>query len=68
MDYGKVIDDKSMREGNGDRAEMSLAKDRNWMEKESPPVSVKNRSVVGSADRGLNNTNHMPEVGGSRNR
>ena len=68
MDYGKVIDDKSMREGNGDWAEMSLAKDRNWMEKESPPVLVKDRSVVGSADRGLNNTNHMPEVGGSRNR
>ena len=68
MDYGKVIDDKSMRKGNVDRVEMSLAKDMNWMESKSPPVSVKDRSVVGSADRELNNTNHMPEVGGSRNR
>ena len=46
MDYGKVIDDKSMRKGNGDRAEMSLAKDMNWMESMSPPVSVEDRSVV----------------------
>ena len=38
------------------------------MESKSPPVSVKDRSVVGSADRGLNSTNHMPEVGGSQNR
>ena len=53
---------------NGDRAEMNLAKDMNWMGSTSPPVSVKDRSVVGSADRGLNSTNHMPEVGGSRNR
>ena len=52
---------------NGDRAEMNLAKVMNWMESKSPPVSVKDRSVVGSADRGLNSTNHMPEVGGSRN-
>ena len=57
-----------MWKGNGDRAEMSLAKDMNWMESKSPPVLVKDRSVVGSADRGLNSTNHMPEVGGSRNR
>ena len=34
----------------------------------SPSVSIKDRSVVGSADRGLNCTNRMPEVGGSRNR
>ena len=57
-----------MWKGNRDRAEMSLAKYMNWMESKSPPVSVKDRSVVGSADRGLNSTNHMPEVGGSRNR
>ena len=57
-----------MWKGNGDRAEMNLAKVMNWMESKSPPVSVKDRSVVGSADRGLNITNHMPEVGGSRNR
>ena len=57
-----------MWKGNGDRAEMNLAKVMNWMESKSLPVSVKDRSVVGSADRGLNSTNHMPEVGGSRNR
>ena len=57
-----------MWKGNGDREEMNLAKDMSWMESKSPPVSVKDRSVVGSADRGLNSTNHMPEVGGSRNR
>ena len=37
-------------------------------EKKSPPVSIEDRSVVGSVDRGLNSTNHIPEVGGSRNR
>jgi len=57
-----------MRKENGDQAEMSLAKDIKCIESKSPPVSVKDRSVVGSADRGLNSTNHMPEVGGSRNR
>ena len=31
-------------------------------------VSIKDRSVVGCADRGLNCTNRMPGVGGSRNR
>ena len=36
-------------------------------EKKSPPVSIKDRTVVGSVDRGLNSTNHIPEVGGSRN-
>ena len=33
-----------------------------------PSVSIKDRSVVGSVDRGLNCTNRMPGVGGSRNR
>ena len=51
-----------MWKGNGDRAEMNLAKDMNWMGSKSPSVSVKDRSVVGSADRGLNSTNHMSEV------
>ena len=31
---------------NGDRAEMSLVKDMNWMESKSPPVSVEDRSIV----------------------
>ena len=38
------------------------------MESESPPVSIEDRTIVGPADRGLNSTNHMPEVGGSQNR
>ena len=38
------------------------------MESEPPPVSIKDRTVVGIVDRGLNSTNHMPEVEGSRNR
>ena len=46
MDYEKVIEDESMWKGNGDRTEMSLAKDMNWMESTSPPVSVEDRSVV----------------------
>ena len=37
-------------------------------EKKSPPVSIEDRSVVGNVDRGLNSTNHILEVGGSRNR
>ena len=37
------------------------------MESEPPPVSIEDRTVVGIADRGLNSTSHMPEVGGSRN-
>ena len=46
MNYRKVVEDKTMWKGNGDRAEMSLAKDMNWMESKSPPVSVEDRSVV----------------------
>ena len=42
--------------------------DMKWMESKSPSVSIEDRTVVGIVDRGLNSTNHMPEVGGSRNR
>ena len=42
--------------------------DMKWMESKHPPVSIEDRTVVGSADRGLNSTNHIPEVGDSRNR
>ena len=42
--------------------------DMKRMASKTPPVSVKDRTVVGRADRGLNSTNHMPEVGGSQNR
>ena len=31
-------------------------------------MEVMESTVVGTTDRGLNSTNHMPEVGGSRNR
>ena len=34
----------------------------------APSVLIKDRSVVGCADRRLNCTNRMPGVGGSRNR
>ena len=33
----------------------------------APSVLIKDRSVVGYADRGWNCTNRMPGVGGSRN-
>ena len=45
-----------------------LVLDMEWMESKSPPVSIEDRTVVGAVDQGLNITNHMPEVGGSRNR
>ena len=38
------------------------------MESEPLPESIEDRTVVGIVDRGLNSTNHMPGVGGSRNR
>ena len=53
---------------NGDRAEMNLVMVMEGMESESPPVSIEDCTVVGTTDRGLNSTNHMPEVGGSQNR
>ena len=42
--------------------------DMECMESEPSPVSIEDRIVVGTTYRGLNSTNHMPEVGGSRNR
>ena len=39
------------------------------MDGSKPPlVSIEDRTVVGIVDRGLNITNDMPKVGGSRNR
>ena len=46
------------RYGMGDRMGKDVA----------PSVLIKDRFVVGCADRGLNYTNRMPGVGGSRNR
>ena len=42
--------------------------DMEGMQSESLPVSIEGRTIVGTTNRGLNSTNHMPEVGGSRNR
>ena len=44
-----------------------LVLDMKWMERKPLPVSIEDRTVAGPVDRGLNITNHMPEVGGSRN-
>ena len=38
------------------------------MESKPLSVSIEDRTVVGTIDQGLNSTNHMLEVGGSRNR
>ena len=48
--------------------EMSLIKDMKWMESKPPPMTVKDRIIVGSANQELSSTNHMPGVGGSPNR
>ena len=42
--------------------------DMECLESGPPPVSIEDHTVVGPDDRGLNSTNHIPEVGGSRNR
>ena len=47
---------------------MKLVIDMKWMKNKPPLVSIEDRTIVGSVDRGLNSTNHIPEVGGSRNR
>ena len=44
---------------------MKLVIDMKWMESKPPLVSIEDRTVVGTIDQELNNTNHMPEVGGS---
>ena len=64
----KLLENDSMRKENGDQAEMNLVMDMEWMESEPPPVSIRDRTIVGIVDRGLNSTNRMPEVAGSRNR
>ena len=65
----RLLENESLRKErkNGDRAEMNLVMDMEGMESESPPVSIEDRTIVGTTDRGLNNTNHIPEVGGSQN-
>ena len=34
----------------------------------APSISIKDRTIIGGADRGLNCTNRIPGVGGSENR
>ena len=41
--------------------------DMECMESKHLPVSIEDRTVVGTIDQGLNSTNHILEVGGSRN-
>ena len=39
-----------------------------WMKNKPPPVSIEDRTVIGTIDQGLKCTNQMPEAGGSQNR
>ena len=55
----ELLENESMRKENGDQAEMKLLMDMEWMESETPLVSVKDRTVVGSVDRGLNSTSNI---------
>ena len=64
---GKVIELNQRGKKNGDQAERSLVKDMKWIGSEPPPVSIEDRTVVGIVDQGLNCTNRIPGVGGSRN-
>jgi len=64
----KLLGNEAMRKENRDRAERNLVMDMESIESEPPLVSIEDRTVVGTIDRGLNSTNHMPKVRGSRNR
>ena len=64
----KSLENESMRKENGDQVQMSLVMGTKWMESKPLPVSIEDCTIDGSVDRGLNSTNHMSEVGGSRNR
>ena len=60
----KWFENESMRKENGDQAKMNLVE---WMKSKPPLVSIEDRTVVGTIGQGLNSTNHMLGVGGSRN-
>ena len=64
----KLLGNEAMRKENRDRAERNLVMDMESIESEPPLVSIEDRTVVGTTDRGLNSTNRIPGVGGSRNR
>ena len=66
----KLLKKESLRKERKtrDRAEMNWLWIWNGWKVSLRHVSIEDRSVVGSVDRGLNSTNCMPGVGGSRNR
>ena len=49
----KLLENESLRKErkNGDRAEMNLVMDMEWMASEPPPVSIEDHTVVGTPDR-----------------
>ena len=47
----KLLENEAIRKENGDRAERNLVMDMEWMKSTPPPVSIKDRTVVGRADR-----------------
>ena len=61
------FENESMRSEKWRPGGDELVLDIKWMERKPPPVSIEYRTIVGPIDRGLNSTNDMPEVGGSRN-
>ena len=49
----KLLENELLRKErkNGDRAEMDLVMDMEWMENKPPPVLIEDRTIVGRADR-----------------
>ena len=47
----KWFENESVRKKNGDRAVRNWMMDMEYMESGPPPVSIEDRTVVGSADR-----------------
>ena len=49
----KLLENELLRKErkNGDRAEMDWVMDMEWMKSKPPPVSIEDRTVVGSVDQ-----------------
>ena len=62
------FENESMRKQKWRPGGDELVLDMKGMKRKPPPVSIEDHTIVGIVDRGLNSTNDMPEVGGSRNR
>ena len=62
------FENESMRKKKWRPGGDELVLDMKGMKRKPPHVSIEDRTIVGPVDRGLNSTNNMPEVGGSRNR